>query len=74
MSAYTHTATTCAPASDSLRTTAPRRSSLPLFLSIWAERRALARLSPSQLADLGLSEQVAAREAARPFWDLPKNR
>lgn len=34
------------------------------------ERRALARLSPDLLRDVGLSEGDAAREAARPFWDM----
>ncbi|SIS68048.1 DUF1127 domain-containing protein [Phaeovulum vinaykumarii] len=33
-----------------------------------ATRRALARLGPDQLRDIGLSAPEARREAARPFW------
>lgn len=45
-------------------------------LRVWREtsdqRAALARLTPEQLADLGLGEAEIAREASRPFWDLPR--
>jgi len=33
-----------------------------------ATRDALARLSPHQLRDIGLTVEAARREAARPFW------
>lgn len=55
---------------------APRQSrpSLHLMLTVWSERRALARMNQSRLADLGIAPVDASREAARPFWDLPQNR
>ncbi|MCF2869995.1 hypothetical protein L0664_02850 [Octadecabacter sp. G9-8] len=40
-------------------------------LTVWSERRALARMDVSRLKDMGISPQDAAIEAARPFWDLP---
>lgn len=55
-------------------TPAPRRPSLSLYLSVWAERRALAKLDATRLRDLGLTPSEAAREAARPIWDLPTHR
>lgn len=45
-----------------------------LALSVADERRALARLSPRELADIGLSDAQARQEAARPIWDLPAKR
>lgn len=33
-------------------------------------RRALLRLTPEQLKDIGLSPEQARREALRPFWTL----
>ncbi len=47
------------------------RPSLSLMFRVWSERRALARMDESRLADLGLTSAEAAREAARPIWDLP---
>jgi len=38
------------------------------------QRRRLARLSPSALNDIGISREVALREAGRPFWDFPESR
>jgi uncharacterized protein YjiS (DUF1127 family) len=35
-----------------------------------AERDRLATLDPRLLADMGISEAAAAREAAIPFWRL----
>lgn len=35
------------------------------------QRRALARLDDSALADMGLTRTEAAQEAARPVWDVP---
>lgn len=37
------------------------------------QRRALARLDDAALADLGLTRDAAAREAARPVWDVPSH-
>ncbi|MEO0679707.1 MAG: DUF1127 domain-containing protein [Pseudomonadota bacterium] len=51
------------------------RTGWPGLLARWAaarrERSALARLDARMLDDVGLSEETARREAARPFWDLP---
>ena len=50
--------------------------SLPVgqWMRVARERRALAMLSDHELRDIGLEPDVAAREAARPFWDLPEGR
>jgi len=67
----------CGTADCSLaRTEAPTAArSWRAAIAAWAaarrERRALARLDARLLADIGLTEEDAAREAARPFWDLP---
>lgn len=47
------------------------RPSISFILKVWSERRSLARLDESRLADLGITSATAAREAARPIWDLP---
>jgi len=49
---------------------------LPLgrWIRVARERRSLAELSDRQLRDIGIDVGVAASEAARPFWDLPKGR
>ena len=54
----------------------PRTGAFPLWtmLAVWRERRALARLTARELRDLGLDAEAARREAARPFWDLPRGR
>lgn len=49
-------------------------SHLTQVYAIWRERQALARLSPALLADVGLSEKDARKEAARPIWDIPAGR
>lgn len=41
-------------------------------LGVIRQRRQLATLSNSQLADIGITRDQAMTEAARPFWDLPK--
>lgn len=41
-------------------------------LRVQAERKALRQLDVFRLADIGLSAEAAAREAARPLWDAPK--
>lgn len=50
------------------------RVSLPLgaWIRVARERRELAGLSGRKLRDMGIDPEAAAREAARPFWDLPK--
>lgn len=48
----------------------PRLSVLAM-LDVWRQRRALARLDARMLADIGVTEAEALKEAARPIWDLP---
>ena len=52
------------------------RVTLPLgaWVRVTRERRQLARLDEQRLRDLGIDPAEAAREASRPFWDLPKGR
>lgn len=38
------------------------------WIELRSTRAALARLDPRLLRDIGLSEGLAQREAARPFW------
>jgi uncharacterized protein YjiS (DUF1127 family) len=45
-----------------------------LWGALRAERRELARLDARLLRDIGVGEGDAAREAARPFWDVPAGR
>lgn len=44
---------------------------LRIALTVWRQRRQLDRLDAEQLTDLGLTADDAAREAARPIWDVP---
>jgi uncharacterized protein YjiS (DUF1127 family) len=57
---------------------APLFAGLLARLRLWrrlrAQRRSLARLDARLLRDIGLDEAAAAKEAARPFWDLPPGR
>ena len=59
---------------------APRRAERPalatlaLMLAHGRERASLARLGAEALADLGVTPAQAAREAARPFWELAPGR
>ncbi|MEL6959511.1 MAG: DUF1127 domain-containing protein [Pseudomonadota bacterium] len=46
-------------------------ATLAAYVAVWGQRRALSNLSPQMLKDAGISPRDAAREAARPFWDLP---
>ena len=50
----------------------PKR--LVTMFSVMGERRRLRDLDKDALADLGLTPEEAAREAGRPFWDLPAGR
>ena len=42
-----------------------------LMRSAASERRALKRLTPEALADIGIDRNAADAEASRPFWDAP---
>jgi uncharacterized protein YjiS (DUF1127 family) len=42
-----------------------------VWFAVAAERRKLAGMSGARLADMGLSDDLAMREASRPFWDAP---
>ena len=60
----------CAPA----RLAAPQNgplASLRALLTLRRSRAALARLSASQLEDIGLSAAQARLEATRAVWDVP---
>lgn len=50
-----------------------RRFCLPIahWAAVWRSRRALARLEPHLLRDIGVHDFDAAQEAARPIWDAP---
>ncbi|MBV7408971.1 MULTISPECIES: DUF1127 domain-containing protein [Roseobacteraceae] len=49
-----------------------RRSfSLHTLFNVWKSRRALARLDARGLEDIGLNANMAARESAKPIWDVP---
>ena len=52
------------------------RPGLPFdrWLRVARERRRLAELDEHALRDIGIDPASAAREAARPFWDLPRSR
>jgi len=41
------------------------------MMSLYRQRRALKGLDANALADLGITAQEAASEAARPIWDAP---
>ncbi len=40
---------------------------------VWTSRRALARLDPAQLDDVGITPIQAHHEARRAVWDVPAN-
>lgn len=63
---FTPPAACCAP-----RSRRPLFHLISLAFCVQNSRRALARLDRATLADLGLSPEDAAREAARPLWDVP---
>jgi|ABEF01.1.fsa_nt_gi uncharacterized protein YjiS (DUF1127 family) len=50
----------------------PGLSLVRQVLSVLRQRRQLATLSNKQLADIGITREQALIEAARPFWELPK--
>lgn len=45
--------------------------SVSLMFAAYRQRRALARLDENQLADIGLTHDLAQAEAKRPIWDVP---
>ena len=47
------------------------RFSLLNALAVWQSRRALAQLDAHALEDIGISASSAAKEAAKPIWDVP---
>ena len=49
----------------------PRRPRPADVLALWRSRRALGRLGPAQLSDIGVSREAAEAEARRPPWDVP---
>lgn len=50
-----------------------RRTPLSDMLSLYRQRRHLARLDNRALADLGLTRDEAQAEARRPIWDVPQH-
>lgn len=64
-----------------LETTLPRRrpgrpsliARLRLALTLRRHRRALGRLEPRLLNDIGLTEAEARIEAGRSLWDVPNH-
>ena len=47
--------------------------SLSRMVNVWRSRRALARLDSRRLEDIGLTPKRAAKEEAKPIWDVPAN-
>ncbi|MCF2904563.1 hypothetical protein L0666_06155 [Octadecabacter sp. CECT 8868] len=47
------------------------RTTLGTYMAVWKQRRELASMDVNRLKDLGISPRDAAKEATRPFWDLP---
>jgi len=43
------------------------------MMSLYRQRRALKRLDASALADMGITAEEAAQEAARPLWNAPRH-
>jgi len=52
---------------------ASRRAKIPFvgLFRLAKQRRDLSKLDTHMLADIGLTEAAAHREATRPFWDVP---
>ncbi|RLJ59147.1 uncharacterized protein DUF1127 [Litoreibacter meonggei] len=58
--------------SAALTRPADRKTGLLGYLDLYRQRRALAALDDTRLADIGLSRQEAEAEASRPVWDAPE--
>lgn len=52
---------------------ASRKTRLRLLIDLYRSRRALEGLDAHQLRDIGISEDLAHAEAARPIWDVPQS-
>ncbi|WP_299553477.1 hypothetical protein [uncultured Tateyamaria sp.] len=52
---------------------ARRIPTLGTLFAVWKSRRALARLDSQRLNDIGIKADRAARESAKPIWDVPAN-
>jgi len=50
-----------------------RRAGLLDLLTLYRQRRRLARLDAAALDDLGLTLRDARAEARRPLWDVPQH-
>ena len=57
--------------SAALSRPAHRKTGLMGYINLYRQRRALAALDDTRLADLGLSRRDAEVEASRPVWDAP---
>ncbi|WP_147103442.1 DUF1127 domain-containing protein [Tateyamaria sp. syn59] len=57
--------------STTLTAAARHPFSLRTLLSVWKSRRALAQLDDRALDDIGVNARQAARESAKPIWDVP---
>ena len=57
--------------SATLSRPARRKIGLMGYIDLYRQRRALAALDETRLADLGLSRHEAEAEANRPVWDAP---
>jgi len=57
---------------STVRATQPTKAKITLgtYLTVWAQRRSLARMDVHRLKDMGISPSDAAAEVARPFWDV----
>lgn len=49
------------------------RPPLAHYLTLANQRRALRKMTPEQLSDIGVTQAEAEREAKRPIWDAPQN-
>lgn len=47
------------------------RAKLSAIIAVRRQRRALRNLDDRLLCDIGVSNREAAREIARPLWDVP---
>lgn len=56
---------------DTLKPAARRLPGLGKLFSVWKSRRALSRLDAHALDDIGVDANRAARESAKPIWDVP---
>ncbi len=63
--------TTALPILRTLRKGTGTWTLIALALAARRQRRALAKLSPELLKDVGISAAEAHREVERPAWDVP---